>query len=135
MRGHSMKCLIQYARTSTYQRSFFLDTIKLWNCLPIWVSISLLLTASLISEKDHLKYRLYMLYMKAVSVRMYTFHNCENYVKVLHDCPTKRDGSSKVPVISRLLKYKLCPPPFVSRVLLSWQLVGFYLYESSNILL
>ena len=39
-------------------------------------------------------HRLYMLYMKTVSVRMYTFHNCENYVKVSHDCPTKRDGSS-----------------------------------------
>ena len=39
---------------------------------------------------------------------------------------------SKVPVISRLLKYKLCPPPFVSRVLLSWQLVDPYRYESSS---
>ena len=38
---------------------------------------------------------------------------------------------SKVPVISRFLKYKLCPPPVVSRVLLSWQLVDPYLYESS----
>ena len=35
-------------------------------------------------------HRLYMFYMKTVSVRMYTFHNCENYVKVSHDCPTKR---------------------------------------------
>ena len=40
-------------------------------------------------------HRLYIfLYMKTVSVRMYTFHNCENYVKVSHDCPTKRDVSS-----------------------------------------
>ena len=39
-------------------------------------------------------HRLYMFNMKTVSVRMYTFHNCENYVKVSHDCPTKRDGSS-----------------------------------------
>ena len=39
---------------------------------------------------------------------------------------------SKVPVISRFLKYKLCPPPFVSRVLLSWQLVDPYLYESNR---
>ena len=38
--------------------------------------------------------RLYMSNMKTVSVRMYTFHNCENYVKGSHDCPTKRDGSS-----------------------------------------
>ena len=80
-----------------------------------------------------------MFNMKTVSVRMYTFHNCENYVQVSHDCPTKRDGSSlktllcsKVPVISRFLKYKLCPPPFVSRVLLSWQLVDPYRYESNN---
>ena len=39
---------------------------------------------------------------------------------------------NKVPVISRLLKYKLCPPPFVSRVLLSWQLVDPYRYESNR---
>ena len=39
-------------------------------------------------------HRLNMFYMKTVSVRMYKFHNCENYVKVSHDCPTKRDGSS-----------------------------------------
>ena len=38
---------------------------------------------------------------------------------------------SKVPVISRLLKYKLCPPPFVCWVLLSWQLVDPYRYEST----
>ena len=38
---------------------------------------------------------------------------------------------SKVPVISRFLKYKLCPPPFVSRVLISWQLVDPYRYEST----
>ena len=37
---------------------------------------------------------LYMFTMKTVSVRMYTFHNCENYVTVSHDCPTKQDGSS-----------------------------------------
>ena len=35
--------------------------------------------------------------------------------------------------MSRFLKYKLCPPPFVSRVLLSWQLVDPYLYESINV--
>ena len=40
----------------------------------------------------------------------------------------------KVPIISRFLKYKLCPPPFVSRVLLSWQLVDPYLYESTILL-
>ena len=39
---------------------------------------------------------------------------------------------SKVPVISRLLKYELCPPPFVSRVLLSWQLVVPYRDESTG---
>ena len=38
--------------------------------------------------------RLYMFNMKTVSIRMYTFHNCEKNVKVSHDCPTKRDGSS-----------------------------------------
>ena len=38
--------------------------------------------------------RLYMLYMKSMSVRMYTFHNCEDNVRVSHDCPTERDGSS-----------------------------------------
>ena len=39
---------------------------------------------------------------------------------------------SKVPLISRFLKYQLCPPPFVSRVLLYWQLVDPYLYESTS---
>ena len=45
---------------------------------------------------EHVRFvhRLFMFNMKTVSVRMYTFHNCENYVKVSHDCPTKRDGSS-----------------------------------------
>ena len=46
------------------------------------------------TEHVRIAHRLYMFYMKTVSVRMYTFHNCENYVKVSHDCPTKRDGSS-----------------------------------------
>ena len=45
------------------------------------------------TEHVRIARRLYMFYMKTVSVRMYTFHNCENYVKVSHDCPTKRDGS------------------------------------------
>ena len=50
----------------------------------------------------------------------------------------KRDGSSLkdlvVQQISRIIqvvKYILCPPSLVSRVLLSWQLVDPYLYESS----
>ena len=46
------------------------------------------------TEHVRMVHRLYMFYMKTLSVRMYTFHNCENYVKVSHDCPTKRDGSS-----------------------------------------
>ena len=46
------------------------------------------------TEHVGIAHRLYMFYMKTVSVRMYTFHNCENYVKVSHDCPSKRDGSS-----------------------------------------
>ena len=46
------------------------------------------------TEHVRIAHRLYMFYMKTVSVRMYTFHNCENYVKVSHDCPTKHDGSS-----------------------------------------
>ena len=39
---------------------------------------------------------------------------------------------SKIPVISRLFKYKLCPPPLLSRELLSCclLLVDPYLYES-----
>ena len=32
----------------------------------------------------------------------------------------------------QVVKYKFCPPPLVSRVLLSWQLVDPYLYESTN---
>ena len=46
------------------------------------------------TENVRIVYRLYMFYIKTVAVMMYTFHNCENYVKVSHDCPTKRDGSS-----------------------------------------
>ena len=34
VRGHNMKSLIPYARTFTYQRSFFPDTIRMWNSLP-----------------------------------------------------------------------------------------------------
>ena len=78
--------------------------------------------------------------MNTVSVKKYTFHYCENYVNVLHGCPTKRDGSSfkglVVQQISRYIqavKFKLSPPPLVSRVLLSWQLVDPYLYDSSII--
>ena len=41
------------------------------------------------TENVRIAYRLYMFYMKIVSVRMYTFHNSENYVNV-----TKRNGSS-----------------------------------------
>ena len=80
-----------------------------------------------------------MFNMKTVSVRMYTFYNCENYVKVSHDCPTKRDGSSFKTFVmqqsSRNIKFAkiyLCPPPFVSRILLSWQLVDPYRYESNS---
>ena len=46
------------------------------------------------TEHVRITHRVYRFYMKTVSVRMYTFHNRENYVKVSHDCPTKRDGSS-----------------------------------------
>ena len=46
------------------------------------------------TEHVRIAHRLYMFYMKTVSVRMYTFHNCENYVIVSHDCSTKRDESS-----------------------------------------
>ena len=34
VQGHYMKFLIPYARTVTYQRSFFPDTIRMWNSLP-----------------------------------------------------------------------------------------------------
>ena len=47
-----------------------------------------------VTEHVRIAHRSFMFYMKTVSVRMYTFHKCENYVKVSHDCPTKRDGSS-----------------------------------------
>ena len=46
------------------------------------------------TEHVEIVHRLYMFNMKTVSVRMYTFRNCENYVTVSHGCPTKRDGSS-----------------------------------------
>ena len=66
-----------------------------------WLEIRTSTAHSVVQSTNHwatehviIAYRLYMFYMKTVSVRMYTFHNCENYVKVSHDCPTKRDGSS-----------------------------------------
>ena len=34
VRGHNMKFLVPYARTSIYQKSFFPVTIRLWNSLP-----------------------------------------------------------------------------------------------------
>ena len=33
-RGHSMKLIVPHARTLMYQRSFFPDSIRLWNMLP-----------------------------------------------------------------------------------------------------
>ena len=109
-----------------------------------WLEIRTSPAHSVVQSTNHwatehvgIVHRKYMFNMKTVSVRMYTFHNCENYVKVSHDCLTKRDGSSfKLLVMQQsspyinLRKYKLCPPPFVSRVLLSWQLVDPYRYES-----
>ena len=84
--------------------------------------------------------RLYMFYMKTVSVRMYTFITVKITSKFRMtvrlsgtDLALKPLLCSKVPVISRLLKYNLCPPPFVSRVLLSWHLVNRYLYESTRL--
>ena len=66
-----------------------------------WLEIRTSSAHSVVQSTNHLDtehvriaHRLYMFYMKTVSVRMYTFHNCENYVKVSYDCPTKRDGSS-----------------------------------------
>ena len=90
------------------------------------------------TEHVRIARRLYMLYMKTVSVRKYTFHNGEITSKFRMtarlsgtDLALRPLLCSKVPVISMFLKYKICPPPFVSRVLLSWQLVGPYLYEST----
>ena len=34
VRGHSQRFLVPFARTQTYQRSFFPDTIRIWNSLP-----------------------------------------------------------------------------------------------------
>ena len=34
IRGHGLNYLVPYARTQIYQRSFFPDTIRLWNSLP-----------------------------------------------------------------------------------------------------
>ena len=65
-----------------------------------WLEIRTLSAHSVVQSTNHwatehvrIAHCLYMFYMKTVSVRMYTFHNCENYVIVSHDCPTKRDGS------------------------------------------
>ena len=34
VRGHNMRFLVPFARTLIYQRSFFPDTIRIWNSLP-----------------------------------------------------------------------------------------------------
>ena len=34
VRGHNMRHIVPYARTLAYQRSFFLDIIRIWNSLP-----------------------------------------------------------------------------------------------------
>ena len=71
-----------------------------------------------------------MFYMKTKSVRMYTHFIT---VKITSKFRMTSRLYSKLSVISRFLKYKLCPPPFFSRVLLSWQLVDPFLYESTRI--
>ena len=55
---------------------------------------------------EHVKIvnRLYI-YMKTVTVRTYTLHNCENYANVSHDCLTKPDGST---VKSLVLQQNSC---------------------------
>ena len=67
----------------------------------VWLEIRTSPAHSVVQTTHHwatehvgIVHRLYMFNMKTVSVRMYTFHNCENNVKVSHDFPTKRDGSS-----------------------------------------
>ena len=111
-----------------------------------WLEIRTSPAHSVVQSTNHwatehvgIVHRLYMFNMKTGSVKMYTFHNCENYVKVSHDCPTKRDGSSfKTYVMQqssrniKVPKIKLCPPPFVSRVLLSCKIFDPYRYESCN---
>ena len=34
VRGHDQRFLVPYARTLTYQKSYFPDSIRLWNSLP-----------------------------------------------------------------------------------------------------
>ena len=82
-----------------------------------WLEIRTSPAHSVVQSTNHLAtehvgivHRLYMLNMKTESVRMYTFHNCENYVKVSHDCPTKRDGSSlKTIVMQQSIAHKYLP--------------------------
>ena len=66
-----------------------------------WLEIRTSPAHSVVQSTNHwatehmgIVHRLYVFNLNTVSVRMYTFHNCENYVKVSNDCPTKRDGSS-----------------------------------------
>ena len=66
-----------------------------------WLEIRTSPAHSVVQSTNHcatehmgIVHRLYMFNMKTMSVKMYRFNNCENYVKVSHDCPTKRDRSS-----------------------------------------
>ena len=80
-----------------------------------WLEIRTSPTHSVVQSTNHwatehvgIVHRLYLFHMKTVSVRMYTFYNCENYVKVSLDSPTKRDGSSFKTIVvqqtSRIIK-------------------------------
>ena len=67
----------------------------------VWLEIRTSPAHSVVQSTNHwatehvgIVHRLYMFNIQTVTVRMYIFHNCENYLKVSHDCPTKRDGSS-----------------------------------------
>ena len=112
-----------------------------------WLEIRTSPAHSVVQSTNHwatehmgIAHRLYMFYMKTVSVRIHTHFITVKITSKFRmtarlsrtDLALRPLVCSKVPVISRFLKYKLCPPPFVSRVLLSWQLVDPYLYESNR---
>ena len=56
VRGHTHRFLVPIARTVTYQHSFFLDTIRLWNNLPASI-VACNSISTFKSELQNIKFR------------------------------------------------------------------------------
>ena len=84
VRGHNMKFLIPYARTFTYQKSFFPDTIRMWNSLPQKVVSCSTASGSKCNLTDYA--RLVMIFFTCTVNRYFSHHlnyfSCFTYAPV-----------------------------------------------------